>query len=203
MTKIVSNRAKSKKFQQIIASGKKLFMRHGIKRISVKEICKTAGVSKMTFYKYFDNKVDLALYIIKEMINQAGERFRDIMAMDVPYQNKAREIIKMKMELSKDMEREIVSDLLNSSYHEVSEFVQKKSQENMQLFLKDFIRAQEQGDIRNDIKPEFILYFLNHMIDMIEDESLTGLYASTQALKAELVNFFFFGILSREKDAGK
>ena len=199
MTKNVNNRAKSKKCQQIISSGEKLFMRHGIKRISVKEICDTAGVSKMTFYKYFDNKVDLALYIIKEMLKQGEMRYLDIMAMDVPYQNKAREIIKMKIELSKDMGREIIFDFLNSSYHEITEFMKKKTQENMQLFLKDFIKAQKQGDIRSDIKPEFILYFLNNMRAMIEDEKLTGLYASTQALTAEIVNFFFYGILSREE----
>ena len=203
MTNKVNNMEKSKKCQQIISSGEKLFIRHGIKRISVKEICNTAGVSKMTFYKYFDNKVDLALHIIKEMMKQGEMRYQDIMAMDVPYQNKAREIIKMKMELSKDMGREMFSDFFKSPYPEVTEFVQKKLKENMRLFLKGFIRAQEQGDIRNDIKPEFILYFLNHMMNMIEDKSLIGLYASSQALTAEIVNFFFYGILSREKDAGK
>ena len=42
--------AKNKKKQSIIKASRDLFMRYGIKRVTVEEICETAGVSKMTFY---------------------------------------------------------------------------------------------------------------------------------------------------------
>ena len=59
----------SKKQQQIVNSGKELFFQYGVKRIRVEEICRKAKVSKMTFYKYFENKFALAEHIVQEILN--------------------------------------------------------------------------------------------------------------------------------------
>ena len=73
-------------------------------------------------------------------------------------------------------------------------------QENIQMVLNDYLKAQKRGDIRKDIKPEFILYFLNHMITMTDDDQLSSLYSSPQDMIMELTNFFFYGILPRVKN---
>ena len=59
----------SKKYKDIMSTGKDLFWKYGMKRVTVEEICKEANVSKMTFYKYFGNKYELALAIIKSMVD--------------------------------------------------------------------------------------------------------------------------------------
>ena len=46
----------SVKNDQIVKIGKDLFYKYGIKRVSVEEICAKANVSKMTFYKFYNNK---------------------------------------------------------------------------------------------------------------------------------------------------
>ncbi|NOZ62096.1 MAG: TetR/AcrR family transcriptional regulator, partial [Calditrichaeota bacterium] len=48
-----------------------LFFRYGIRRVTVEEICRTAGVSKMTFYKYFKNKIDLVKKLMEKIYDQA------------------------------------------------------------------------------------------------------------------------------------
>ena len=50
----------SVKHKKLIQTGKALFFKYGIKKVSVAEICKEAGVSKMTFYKHYANKGELA-----------------------------------------------------------------------------------------------------------------------------------------------
>ena len=62
---------------------------------------------------------------------------------------------------------------------------------------QDLKAAQVQGDVRSEIKPEFILYFLNHIFEMVKDDRLLKLYDSPQALINELTRFFFYGILPR------
>ncbi|RKY44359.1 MAG: TetR/AcrR family transcriptional regulator, partial [Candidatus Neomarinimicrobiota bacterium] len=47
----ISSVSSKKKIDKIVETGKKLFYRYGIKKVSVEEICKEAGVSKATFYK--------------------------------------------------------------------------------------------------------------------------------------------------------
>ena len=192
--------AKSKKYRQIIETARDLFMRHGIRRVSVEEICQTAGVSKMTFYKYFENKIDLAIFILKEIYHEGEERYKDIMAQDIPYSEKAKEIIKMKLEKSEDVSQEMFKDLIQSSIPEVAEFLQRKTQENLKIFLDDLVSAQKRGEIRKDINPQFILYFLNLMPEMAVDERLLNLFESPKALTAELINFFFYGILTTKSE---
>ena len=57
----------SKSYQAIIDTAKTLFMKHGMRRITVEEICREASVSKMTFYRLFTNKEDVAEIIIFEI----------------------------------------------------------------------------------------------------------------------------------------
>ncbi len=64
---------------------KELFFKHGTKRITIEEICKTANTSKVTFYKYFNNKVDLVKYIRDEMMKEGFDQYDKICELDIPY----------------------------------------------------------------------------------------------------------------------
>jgi len=194
---------KSIKFRQLVEAGRDLFWRYGIRRVSVEEICQASGVSKMTFYRYFDNKVDLALYIIKEIFREGEERYRDIISQRVHFSEKAREIIKMKLDISEGWSQEIMKELMQNTIPEITEFMNKKRQENLKMFIDDLVSAQKKGDIRKDVKPEFILYFLNQVSDMVSDEQLINMYDSPKTLTAELINFFFYGILSENRRGSK
>ena len=50
----------SSKSLDILNTARQLFWKHGIRRVSVEEVCREAGVSKMTFYRSFPNKIELA-----------------------------------------------------------------------------------------------------------------------------------------------
>jgi len=182
---------------RIMEAGWALFKRHGIKRVTVEEICRSAEVSKVTFYKYFPNKNRLALEILQHQIDQAEDAYQAIHRRDIPYEEKAREIIKLKLEYSRGMSSEMMADFFASPVSEVAEFIKNKTEENLQLYMRDFREAQKMGEIRPDIKPQFIMYFLNHMREMLDDERLLGLYESPEELTRELMNFFFYGILPR------
>lgn len=194
---------KSIKFRQLVEAGRDLFWRYGIRRVSVEEICQASGVSKMTFYRYFDNKVDLALYIIKEMFREGEERYRDIISQKVPFSEKAREIIKMKLDISEGWSQEMMKELMQNTIPEITEFIDERRQENFKIFIEDLVSAQKKGDIRKDVRPEFILYLLNQVSDMVSDEQLINMYDSPKTLTAELINFFFYGILSENRKGSK
>lgn len=186
----------NKKKQSIIEASRSLFMRYGIKRVTVEEICETAGVSKMTFYKHFKNKIDLALFILNQVFGEGISRYKGIMDRDVPYSEKAKEIIKLKLESTEDVSKEMLKDFYDKSIPEVVELIQKISLENLKLLQDDLIAAQKNGEIRRDINPHFIIYMIGQMQNMSTDERLLSLYGSTQALASEFINFLFYGILS-------
>ncbi|MBN1272994.1 MAG: TetR/AcrR family transcriptional regulator [Candidatus Aminicenantes bacterium] len=188
----------SKKCRQIIDTARNLFWFHGLRRVSVEEICQTAGVSKMTFYKYFKNKIDLILFILNEMFREGVTRYKGIMAQNVPFAEKAKEVIRMKLEGTKDFSQEMLKDLMQGNIPEVAELMQSMKEKNYKLILDDMFEAQKKGEIRRDINLQFIPYFLNKMADMAGDEQMISMYESPQSLTAELINFFFYGILTEK-----
>ncbi len=45
--------------EQIVRTGEELFAQYGIRSVSIDDICKRLGISKKTFYVYFEQKADL------------------------------------------------------------------------------------------------------------------------------------------------
>lgn len=182
----------------ILLTARKLFWKFGIKRVTVEEICEEAGVSKMTFYKYFSNKMELVRTIMDVIMEGAMQKYRDIMDSDLPFKEKVLRSLELKRELTRTMSSEFFRDYMSNSDPEMVAYVQKQVDRNMRMIAADYAKAQEEGHIRKDIKVEFILYFLNHMMEMGHDEKLLALYASPQDLIMELTRFFFYGVLDRE-----
>ena len=189
----------SKKVDQIMKVAKDLFWKYGIKRVSIEEICKEANVSKMTFYKFFSNKIDLVINIYEVNSKQAMNKYKSIMNSDLAFVEKVKLTIELKMEQTKSFSKEFYDDIMKSDNSEIREMFNKALKENLQIILNDYTKAQKKGDVRKDIKPEFILYFMNHMMEMAKDPHLAGLYSSPNEMIMELNNFFFYGILPRNK----
>ncbi len=59
-----SNRERIK--QALLQKGSEYFIRYGLKKTSVEELAKSAGIAKGSFYKFFDSKEDLFLAIHEE-----------------------------------------------------------------------------------------------------------------------------------------
>jgi AcrR family transcriptional regulator len=195
--KAISEDNPSQKYLQLVETAFELFWRYGIRRVSIEEICQTAGVSKMTFYKYFPNKVQLALYVFEKVYQVSQDRYDEIMAADIPFLEKTKMMIEMKLDATEGFSEEIMKEVYVNPIPEISEYIQMQASEKFAMVMQDFSHAQQKGDIRQDIKIEFILYFMNHMLEMLKDDNFTRLYASTQDLVSELMNFFFYGIMPR------
>jgi AcrR family transcriptional regulator len=103
----------TRKGQQIVQTAESLFMRHGIKRVTVGEICLKAGVSKMTFYKYFKNKLDLIKRILISWFDDWHRKLDDVDGLECSFPEKAR----MMMEYKLDLAQKFSPDLIEDFYH--------------------------------------------------------------------------------------
>lgn len=190
----------NKKFQQLVTTAHDLFMRYGIRRVTVEEICSEANISKMTFYKHFNNKIDLTKYLLNQIFSKQMNDYRRIMARQIPYPEKVKQIIQLKHEHTIMVSQEFFNDLWRKPIPEVVEMLEENRKESLREVLNDLEAARKKGDIRRNINPEFILYFLNHMTEMAKDENLLSLYDSPNDLIMELTNFFFYGILPEKEN---
>lgn len=185
------------KYTSLVNAAERLFWKFGIKRITVDEICHEANISKMTFYKYFDNKIELAKHMLQIKMKQSMDKYREIMDSDIPFSEKIELSVQLKMEQTENISQEFLTDLYRNPYPELLELFDSLRKELLLEILKDFSRAQESGELRKDLKPEFIIYFMNHMFDMAKEKELISLYPDAQQLIMELTNFFFYGIMPR------
>ncbi len=189
------------RYNQLLVTARKLFWKHGLKRVTVEEICREAGVSKMTFYKYFPNKFELARTVYDNAVDEGYSQFRSIMSdkSSSPLQ-KMELLLFMKMEGSNDISREFLSDFYSNHELGLADHVEKRTRETWSLIIKDFRKAQEEGWLRHDFKPEGIFLFMTRLFDVYQDENALELYGSPQELIMELARFFTFGIMPRESD---
>jgi AcrR family transcriptional regulator len=190
--------ASNPKRELILKTGKELFWKFGFKRVTVEEVCKEAGISKMTFYKFFTNKIDLVKTIMNDILQESLSKYKNIMASEIPYPEKVVALIHLKSEQIETMSSEFFRDYVQTDDPEMISYLQQLSGESMQMFTDDFRKAQKNGDIRKDLKIEFIMYIMNHLVEMAQNDALINMYEEPQDLVMEITNFLFYGILNRE-----
>ena len=190
---------KSPKFYEITTTARKLFWKHGIRRVTVEEICQEASVSKMTFYRMFDNKIELVKTVLNEMMEDSMSRYRRIMAQDIPFADKIRQTILLKLEGTQEISEELLKDIYKNEEPALMAFMAEKRKQSMDEVFQNLTNAQRHGWIRKDIKPEFILYIINKISEMGTDDALLAIYPNTQQAIMELTNFFFYGILPESR----
>ena len=182
----------------ILKTGKELFWKFGYKRVTIEEICKEAGVSKMTYYKYFTNKIDLVKTIMDEIFRVSLEKYKAILSSGIPYPEKVVKMIDLKRDQIEHMSSEFFKDYVQSGDPVLISYLEQVSAESMQITMDDFRKAQENGDIRKDLKIEFVMHVMNHLIEMAHEDALLNMYEQPQDLVLEITNFLFYGILNRD-----
>jgi AcrR family transcriptional regulator len=187
--------AKSKKQDQIVQAGRKLFWKYGMRRVSIEEICMEAAVSKMTFYKYFDNKTSLALHILKQYYEDAMDEYHRIMDSSLTYPEKIEKGIELKLKNAQDLSQEFIDELYKNGDPEIMAFMQEMVKVSLDEFMSVFKTYQQKGEIRRDVKPEFMLYMLNKLVEMTADDNFTRLFNNPTDLVRTVSTFYFYGIM--------
>ena len=111
---------------------------------------------------------------------------------------KTEQVIHWKLAYQEKLSHEFIKEYLDSSDPEIKAIFLQKQQEVLTKIVNDYKDAQKNGDIRSDIKPEFILYIILKLSEIHKDENLAKMYATPKELTKEVLNFFFYGILERK-----
>jgi AcrR family transcriptional regulator len=188
------------KIEKVTDTALDLFRRYGIRRVTVEEICSEANISKMTFYKYFKNKIELTKYLLIKNSEKQRSEYRKIMSERIPYPEKAQKIIQLKHDQTYLISQEFFDDLYKNPIPELVELLAKLREDSMKEILKDFKMASKKGEIRKNVKPEFIVYIINQLSEMSKDEKLKNLYRSPNEVTMALTNLFFYGILNKREN---
>jgi len=191
--------SKQPKEELILSVAKELFWKHGFKRVSVEEICTIAEISKMTFYRFFPNKIELAKTVFENVMNEGNAKFHKIINDKTSAEIKMKNLLLLKLEGTNEISKEFLKDFYSSNESGLLEFIQVKTNEAWQSIIKDFRKAQKKGIFRKDFKPEILLFIAQKITDIFNDPDVVKLYKNPQDVIMEVSNLFIYGISPRKK----
>jgi len=190
--------SKSKKQIELLKIARELFWKHGFKRVSIEEVCLRAQVSKMTFYRLYPNKIELAKAVYDEEVNKGLNVFKAILAENLEPADQIRKILFLKLKGTNDISQEFIKDFYDSPELGLQSYIEEKTRLIWNEMLNYFVQAQQKGLFRKDFKPAFFLNLSSHLTGMLSDENLQKLYDTPQELIIEIANFCIYGIAPHE-----
>jgi len=196
----LTHQPKSRRYSAIMHTARELFWKYGFKRVSVEEICEKAEVSKMTFYRFFPNKLELAKAVFDEQVDNGLAAFRNILESDtLPAEEKIRKMLVMKMDGTHEISREFLQDFYNNPELGLKDHIELKTRTVWLEIMEDFKKAQEKKIFRPDFRPELLFYMSQKFQDIVNDKAMLALYDNPQALIMDVANLIIFGIAQRDE----
>jgi AcrR family transcriptional regulator len=176
------------KREQIVRTAQDLFSRFGAKRVTVEEVCRKAGVSKMTFYKYFHNKVELVRTIRDDLVEEGFRKFDEIDAMEIPFPEKIDLMTKWKVEFSSRVNARFIQELV--SLDDVMDRAKRR-------YMSNIAKAQRGGEIRSDIDLEFLWMVTEKLYELVKEGTWKGVFSDFSRFQEQLRTLIFYGLLTR------
>ncbi len=186
------------KREQIIATGKELFWKFGFKRVTIEEIAREAGVSKMTFYKYFPNKTELATVVLDEVFETSMENVRKLHDEHISSAETLKKILQLKSEGTRNISEEFIKDLYSHPEGELKAYMEKKMQIMFAEIIKVYEKGKEDGWVRKDLNIPFLMLFSRKIIDLFTEDEMLHYFDSSQDLVMEITNLMVYGISPHE-----
>jgi AcrR family transcriptional regulator len=183
----------NKKYRNIIETAKALFFKHGIRRVTIEEICIQANASKMTFYKFFANKNDLLRHLLENIFTENIKTYSQIMAEKISFFEKIKKLVILKLEKSDEYGENFIRDLLEDKSG-LLEYVTKIKFESDQAIAVFLQKGQEEGVFRKSLTPEVLVYYQNILTEIYKSEQFKALIPNSHNRLEEVMNLLFYGL---------
>jgi len=183
--------------ERIIAQSMMLFLRYGIKSITMDDIARELGISKKTLYQYVDNKADLIDNIIRQHINNEKMALTAIRKTTKDSIEEMLMIAKHVIKLLRETPPSMAYDL-QKHYRPSWDMMEKFNQKHIYNVIKDNIdNGIKQGIYRADINSDIVAKLYVAKSSFVVDEELFPLSEyNKETLFKEYIDYHIHGIAS-------
>ncbi len=195
-------KSQTDKRRQILASALDLFKHtHDIRKVSLEEIARQAGVSPTTIYNQFGSRENLVREVVRLLIEQTLERNTALIRSERPFPEKIALIMSGKVSLMEEVDHEVINKMLGQDKTVVA-FTNEVYQQQIKPLWREMIAdGKRQGYVDPSLDENTLLLFL----DVIKDGFAAHPEIARQAtqnpsLLKELSRLMFYGFLNRDID---
>ena len=142
--------------QEILNKTESLFMRYGIKSVTMDDIARELGISKKTLYQYVDNKQDLIEQSFQKHIQEELQIMREIRE---EAKDSIDEVLKTARYVIKSIRKVSPTVMYDLEKYYRKTWMQMKQLHNRHIYsiiLDNINRGVEQGLYRKEINPDII-----------------------------------------------
>ncbi|MEM6396104.1 MAG: TetR/AcrR family transcriptional regulator [Bacteroidota bacterium] len=183
---------------QIVEEAEGLFMRYGLKSVSMDDVARKLGMSKKTLYQHVSSKEELITLVMTCNAEKDMQQFEE-------NQNASADAIDEYLGNSRYFIREM-RQISPTFFYDMQKYYggiwQERRQSHMGYFedeiRKNIERGQTEGYYREDVHPEVIMKMHNQTIMAIVDTSLfPAMENSMEDLIREHALYHLHGILTK------
>lgn len=185
--------------RRIITASTRLFMKYGIKSISMDDISRELGISKKTLYQFINNKEDLVDAGLEIYLKENQENIEESI---LEAEDAIDELVKISQQVMKHLVHISPSTIFDlKKYHPQSwkklETFQFSYVEN--TIFDNLKRGQSEGLYRNNLMPKIISRLYVYKANAIANPNVFPISQFDRiTLFKEIVKYHLFGIVSEK-----
>lgn len=182
---------------KITTAAEALFMRYGVRSVTMDDVAREVSMSKKTLYHFFENKDNLVTEVTREHLKREMMEYGDISGKSEDAIDELHQIAVCMRRNLQEMNPSLLHDLQKFHAEAWNEFIIFKH-EFIKNHIKDnLLRGMKQGYYREDLNPEILATYRVEQVQMIFEEKIfpKGEFNFLE-VQMELFKHFILGILS-------
>ena len=187
-------RRKERKKKDILEATLELFMKHGVRKVSIAEIAERASVSQVTIYNYFGSKDQLIHEVIIYYVDKIWGGYERLFKSKMPFPDKIKWMIFDKKQVANQISGEFLEYIMEE-YSAGSNYIEEMYNEKaLPQFMKLFEEGKAQGYIDQSISNEAILLYIKMFQEYMQQEDVIQ---NILPITEDFTKLFFYGITGK------
>lgn len=159
------------KLEQILGKSMQMFLKYGIRSVSMDDICREMGISKKTLYAHFENKSDLLEHIIRFSHQREHSQFMECKESNLNAIDKLLKVSQMVSENIKQYNPSILFELEKYYPALYQMFKAEKKEHIYQNVVSNIRQGKQEGLYREELDEEVVaLLYIQKLIGLQSEE---------------------------------
>jgi AcrR family transcriptional regulator len=189
----------NEKLDHLLKQAGEIFMRYGLKSVTMDDVCRELGISKKTLYQYVSDKNDLIAKVLDQDIQEDEKVICALQTSGLSAIDELLHIQKMVTEKVQHMHSSIIYDLKKYYPESWGRIIRHRNEFIVGCIEQNIIKGQQEGVFRTDIHAALIAKIYASRIEVSIDPSLySGIKITPAEVYAEAMRYHIRGIATEK-----
>jgi AcrR family transcriptional regulator len=189
----------NEKLDHLLKQAGEIFMRYGLKSVTMDDVCRELGISKKTLYQYVSDKNDLISKVLDQDIQKDEKVICALQTSGLSAIDELLHIQKMVTEKVQHMHSSIIYDLKKYYPESWGRIIRHRNEFIVGCIEQNIIKGQQEGVFRTDLHSALIAKIYASRIEVSIDPSLySGLKITPAEVYAEAMRYHIRGIATEK-----